>query len=111
VSLWLRPKIQALLRPRLIRQDRSTVGFKHRLHKLNIVISAGLADPNLKGQLTDSGSSPLSGSPADFGKLIVEETEKWGQDNQGGKHQAGGARGSILLNPSVVQLLGGRPGE
>jgi len=46
------------------------------------VISAGLADPNLKGQLTDSGSSPLSGSPADFGKLIVEETEKWGQDNR-----------------------------
>jgi hypothetical protein len=50
-------------------------------------------------------------SSAHFGKLIVEETEKWGQDNQGGKHQAGGARGSILLNPSVVQLLGGRPGE
>jgi hypothetical protein len=35
--------------------------------------------PKLKGQLTDLDSSPLSGSPADFGELIVEETEKWGR--------------------------------
>jgi tripartite-type tricarboxylate transporter receptor subunit TctC len=47
--------------------------------KLNTEINAGLADPNLKAQLTDSGSTPLAGSPADFGKLIVEETEKWGK--------------------------------
>jgi tripartite-type tricarboxylate transporter receptor subunit TctC len=47
--------------------------------KLNREINAGLADPNLKAQLTDSGSTPLAGSPADFSKLIVEETEKWGK--------------------------------
>jgi tripartite-type tricarboxylate transporter receptor subunit TctC len=47
--------------------------------KLNMAINAGLADPNLKAQLTDLGSTPLAGSPADFGKLIVEETEKWGK--------------------------------
>jgi tripartite-type tricarboxylate transporter receptor subunit TctC len=47
--------------------------------KLNTEINAGLADPNLKAQLTDSGSTPLAGSPADFSKLIVEETEKWGK--------------------------------
>jgi tripartite-type tricarboxylate transporter receptor subunit TctC len=46
--------------------------------KLNMAINAGLADPNLKAQLTDLGSTPLAGSPADFGKLIVAETEKWG---------------------------------
>jgi tripartite-type tricarboxylate transporter receptor subunit TctC len=49
------------------------------VEKLNTEINAGLADPNLKAQLTDSGSTPLAGSPADFGKLIVEETEKWGK--------------------------------
>jgi tripartite-type tricarboxylate transporter receptor subunit TctC len=47
--------------------------------KLNAEINAGLADPKLKAHLTGLGSSPLVGSPADFGKLIVEETEKWGK--------------------------------
>jgi hypothetical protein len=36
-----------------------------------------LADPYVKAQLTDSGSTTLGGSPADFFKLLVEETEKW----------------------------------
>jgi tripartite-type tricarboxylate transporter receptor subunit TctC len=45
--------------------------------KLNTAINAGLADPYLKAQLTDSGSTILGGSPADFSKLIAEETEKW----------------------------------
>ena len=45
--------------------------------KLNTAINAGLADPYVKAQLTDSGSTILGGSPADFSKLIVEETEKW----------------------------------
>jgi tripartite-type tricarboxylate transporter receptor subunit TctC len=47
--------------------------------KLNMAINAGLADPNLRAQLTDLGSTPLAGAPADFGKLVVEETEKWGK--------------------------------
>jgi tripartite-type tricarboxylate transporter receptor subunit TctC len=45
--------------------------------KLNIEINAALADPTIKGRLSDLGGSPDSRSPADFGKLIVEETEKW----------------------------------
>jgi tripartite-type tricarboxylate transporter receptor subunit TctC len=47
--------------------------------KLNAEINAGLATPKLKAHLTDLGSTPLMGSPTAFGKLIVEETEKWGK--------------------------------
>jgi tripartite-type tricarboxylate transporter receptor subunit TctC len=47
--------------------------------KLNREINAGLADRRLKAQLADLGASALAGSPADFRKLIVEETEKWGK--------------------------------
>jgi tripartite-type tricarboxylate transporter receptor subunit TctC len=36
-----------------------------------------LAGPNMKARLADLGGTPLLGSPADFGKLIAEETEKW----------------------------------
>ena len=42
-------------------------------------INAGLADAKLKIKLADLGGSVLSGSPADFGKLIAEETDKWGK--------------------------------
>jgi tripartite-type tricarboxylate transporter receptor subunit TctC len=49
------------------------------IDKLNTAINAGLADPNLNAQLTDSGSIPLGGSRADFFRLIVQETEKWGK--------------------------------
>jgi tripartite-type tricarboxylate transporter receptor subunit TctC len=47
--------------------------------KLNKEINAGLADPNMKARLADLGGTVLAGSPADFGKLIAEETEKWGK--------------------------------
>ena len=47
--------------------------------KLNIEINAGLADPKLKARLADLGGIPLPGSPAEFGKLIADETEKWGK--------------------------------
>ena len=40
-------------------------------------INAGLADPKLKARLVDLGGMVLAGSPADFGKLIADETEKW----------------------------------
>jgi tripartite-type tricarboxylate transporter receptor subunit TctC len=46
--------------------------------KLNTEINAGLADPKLKARFADLGSDVLALSPADFGKLIVDETEKWG---------------------------------
>jgi tripartite-type tricarboxylate transporter receptor subunit TctC len=44
--------------------------------RLNAEINAAFIDPKMKTQLTDLGTL-LPGSPADFGKLIVEETEKW----------------------------------
>src|SRR5262249_40208215 len=46
---------------------------------LNKEINAGLADPNMKARLADPRGTVLAGSPADFGKLIAEETEKWGK--------------------------------
>jgi tripartite-type tricarboxylate transporter receptor subunit TctC len=49
------------------------------IDKLNKEINAGVADPKMKVQLTDLGGVVLRGSPSDFGKLIVEETEKWGK--------------------------------
>jgi tripartite-type tricarboxylate transporter receptor subunit TctC len=47
--------------------------------KLNKEINAGLADPKVKARLVDQGSTPLVLSPTDFGKLIADETEKWGK--------------------------------
>jgi len=47
--------------------------------QLNKEINAGLADPKMKARLADLGGTVLAGSPADFGKLIAEETEKWGK--------------------------------
>jgi tripartite-type tricarboxylate transporter receptor subunit TctC len=44
---------------------------------LNAAVNAGLADPKLKTRLADLGGSMLVGTPADFGKIIAEETEKW----------------------------------
>ena len=45
--------------------------------KLNKEINAALADPKIKARLADLGGTALPGSPADFGKLIADETEKW----------------------------------
>jgi tripartite-type tricarboxylate transporter receptor subunit TctC len=45
--------------------------------KLNKEINAALTDPNMKTRLADLGGTVLPGSPADFGTLIVQETEKW----------------------------------
>jgi tripartite-type tricarboxylate transporter receptor subunit TctC len=47
--------------------------------RLNAEINAGLADPRMKGLFADLGAAVLPGSPADFGKLLAEETEKWGK--------------------------------
>jgi tripartite-type tricarboxylate transporter receptor subunit TctC len=48
------------------------------IDKLNKEINAGLADPKMQAWLADFGGTPLVLSPADFGRLIAEETEKWG---------------------------------
>ena len=47
--------------------------------KLNKEINAALADPKMKARLADLGGTPFLGSPADFGKLIADDTEKWGK--------------------------------
>jgi tripartite-type tricarboxylate transporter receptor subunit TctC len=47
------------------------------IDKLNKEINAGLVDAKLRGRLVEGGGTVLAGSPADFGKLIAEETEKW----------------------------------
>jgi tripartite-type tricarboxylate transporter receptor subunit TctC len=44
---------------------------------LNAEINAVFADTKMKGRLADFGAVALAGSPADFGKLISDETEKW----------------------------------
>jgi tripartite-type tricarboxylate transporter receptor subunit TctC len=45
--------------------------------KLNSEVNAILAEPKFKQRVTDLGSATFAGSPADFEKLIIEETEKW----------------------------------
>jgi tripartite-type tricarboxylate transporter receptor subunit TctC len=49
------------------------------IDKLNKEIDAGVADPKMKARIVDLGGIALTGSPSAFGKLIVEETEKWGK--------------------------------
>ena len=49
------------------------------IDRLNIAVNEGLADPGLQGRLADLGGVMLPGSPADFGRLIADETEKWGK--------------------------------
>jgi len=48
------------------------------IDKLNAAINAVLADPKMNARLADLGGTVLPGSPADFGKLLVDETGKWG---------------------------------
>src|SRR5438445_10736487 len=47
--------------------------------KLNKEINAAIADPGMKAKLAAIGGAPMPGSPADFGRLITDETEKWGK--------------------------------
>jgi tripartite-type tricarboxylate transporter receptor subunit TctC len=47
------------------------------IEKLNADINAGLADPKLKARFAELGATVSGGSPADFGRFIAGETEKW----------------------------------
>jgi tripartite-type tricarboxylate transporter receptor subunit TctC len=47
------------------------------IDRLNKEINAGLADPNIQAQLANMGGVVRAGSAADFGHLVVDETEKW----------------------------------
>jgi tripartite-type tricarboxylate transporter receptor subunit TctC len=49
------------------------------IDRLNKEINAGFADPKIKARVADMGGTVLAGSPADFGKFIAHETEKWGK--------------------------------
>jgi len=49
------------------------------IDKLNKEINAALADPRMKARIVDLGGDVLALSPADFGRLIADETEKWGK--------------------------------
>jgi tripartite-type tricarboxylate transporter receptor subunit TctC len=49
------------------------------IDKLNKELNTGLADPTVRAKLASYGAELLVGSPADYGKLIAEETEKWGK--------------------------------
>src|ERR1700722_13947850 len=49
------------------------------IEKLNMEVNAALATPGMKTRLADLGGAPLAGTPADFGDLIVKDTEKWGK--------------------------------
>jgi tripartite-type tricarboxylate transporter receptor subunit TctC len=52
---------------------------KDIIERLNAEINTCLADPLIKARLADLAGPVLPGSPADFGRLIAEETERWGQ--------------------------------
>ena len=45
--------------------------------KVNAATNACLADPTVRGRLADMGGKPIAGTPEDFGKVILSETEKW----------------------------------
>lgn len=47
------------------------------IDKLNNAINASLAEPNVKARLADLGATAIPGSPADFGRLVADETAKW----------------------------------
>jgi tripartite-type tricarboxylate transporter receptor subunit TctC len=47
------------------------------IDKLNREINAGLADPRIRARIVDLGNTPLALSPAEYSKLLGEETEKW----------------------------------
>jgi tripartite-type tricarboxylate transporter receptor subunit TctC len=49
------------------------------VEKLNKEINAGLADPKIKARLAELGAKAFAGSPADFGKFIADEADKWGK--------------------------------
>jgi tripartite-type tricarboxylate transporter receptor subunit TctC len=49
------------------------------INKLNQAINAALADPTIQARLADLGGIVMAGTPADFGKVIVDETQKWGK--------------------------------
>jgi len=50
---------------------------REAIDKMNAAVNKALADPKLRARLAELGGSPIPGTPEDFGKTIVAETEKW----------------------------------
>jgi len=50
---------------------------REAIDKMNAAVNRALADPRLRAKLADLGGVPIPGTPEDFGKVIVSETEKW----------------------------------
>ncbi len=50
---------------------------REAIDKMNAAVNKALADPKMRARLADLGGAPIPGSPEDFGKVIVAETEKW----------------------------------
>ena len=70
--------------------------------KLNKEINAALDDPKMKARLAGLGGVALPGSPAEFGKLIADDTEKSGQGHQNCRHQTG--VGSTFHNAPIGEF-------
>ena len=49
------------------------------IDKLNKQINVAVADPTFRARLADVGGDPMTMTPAEFGKLIAQDTEKWGK--------------------------------
>ena len=58
------------------------------VNRLNQEVNTGLADPKFKARLADMGAWSLPGSPADAGKLIADEIDKWGKVIRAGNIKA-----------------------
>jgi tripartite-type tricarboxylate transporter receptor subunit TctC len=58
------------------------------IEKLNADVNAGLVDPKIKAKFADLGSETVPLTPAEYGKIIVEETEKWGKVIRGANIKA-----------------------
>ena len=56
---------------------------------LNAAINVCLADPKMKARFADLGVVPMPMTPAEFGKFIEDETEKWAKIIKARKHQSG----------------------
>jgi tripartite-type tricarboxylate transporter receptor subunit TctC len=67
------------------------------IDKLNKAINAGLADPKIKARLAELGAAGFTGSPAEFGKVVADDTEKMGQGHSGGQYQAGVIKGAFYV--------------
>jgi hypothetical protein len=72
-------RVRPRLRGEFVLWPRRAQEYAEVIDKLNKEIDADLADPKIKVRLADLDGTVLGGSPADFGKLITEETEKWGK--------------------------------